>query len=722
MTSYRPVLDEAEVIVVGGGPAGSIAAFELAERGRDVVLIDKHSFPRDKACGDGLTSSAVAFLHELGLEQALEGAQPMEDVRFFVDWRERESAPLRAGTATRPYQACCVPRRQFDRALVELACAAGARPVHGYVTRPLWSDGGVVGVELTHGAERMAIRARHVLAADGATSRLRRELGGKLRRPGTFGYAIRRYVCTDRVLAPSFEIYAPLPDDVLNYGYGWLFPVGERVANVGLGYLSTQGLGHPQSINELLDSFMAGLRHHQGGRLGNLDPLGRAIGGSFGGEFAAERCQRDGIVFAGDAAQTTDPLTGEGIDQAMRSAHIVAVAIDGALRRRTRHVDVGGAIRRANLRLGQDSAMMARLAHELLGQRATRRSESPDLLVAPGPLLQAAGAMVTADVARPALMDTPAGRLASRLACLDRLVDVDERLREEVRNEFILAAELLQREVCAGLGPVAALTVLAGELACGSEPDHRSVDAALSVELLCAFPAMLSRVSAADGSYASTNNGLALMIGDYGLCRAMACAPDLGVDVSRAIGEAIEANSEGVALRARDRATAGHSVERYLGWARLTSGANLSLAAELGGRLAGADGAALDALRGAGEQLGVAMQICEDMLAMAADDPVTGRRPRHVLEEGHFSLSVLLADDLKLVDLTQGERESAEWDGIVARVSEGAGPARAIEICLRYCEQARGELAVAGLADGPLAQLCDLPERHLGPPALVRAV
>jgi flavin-dependent dehydrogenase len=98
----------------------------------------------------------------------------------------------------------------------------------------------------------------------------------------------------------------------MSYGYGWVFPVDERVANAGVGYLGTQGLPHPRSINELLDSFLAALQRYQGDRLGNLDPIGRAIGGLFGGDFAAERCQLDGIIFLGDAAQTTDPITGEG--------------------------------------------------------------------------------------------------------------------------------------------------------------------------------------------------------------------------------------------------------------------------------------------------------------------------------------------------------------------------------------------------------------------------
>ncbi len=712
MSANLAVSDEAEVAIVGGVPAGSVAAFTLASLGHDVILIDKCSFPRDKACGDGLTSSAVAFLYELGLEHVLTGAQPIEDLRLFADWREQDAIALRAGSAARSHQACCVPRKQFDHALVDMACAAGARLVQGYVMQPQQRDGSVIGVELTRGDVQVAIRARHVIGADGATSRLCRQLRERRVRPTTFAYAVRRYVHSDRPFAPAFEIYVPLPGAMI-YGYGWVFPISERVANIGVGYLSTKGLSHPRSISRLLDSFIAGLRRYHGDRLGGLDPMGRAIGGSFGGDFWTERDQLGEVMLLGDAAQATDPITGEGIDQAMRSAYSAAVALDRGIRRGTRHVNVSPMLRRANLRLGQDSAMMARLAHHLLKRRATQPADLTDLLSAPGPLLASAAAMLAADVAYPSPVATPVGHLALELGCIDHLHALDEQLREKLQNEFILASELLQREVCAGLGPVAALAVIAGELACGSEPDGRSVDAGLCVELLSAFPAMLSRVTAADTPNANMNNGLAVMIGDYSLCRSFACAPDLGAEASEAFGEAVEANSEGVGLLARDRGQVTRSADRYLEWARLTSGTNLSLAASLSARLAGADRTTMDTLRALGESLGVAVQICEDILALTGDDPVTGRRPRHALQEGHFALPTLLAvaEDSSLESLLVAKNENAEWDEIVNLIRRTTGLPQAVEICEQYAEQARSIAVEIAGEESPLAALCELPER-----------
>ncbi len=714
MTARLPVLDEAEIAIVGGGPAGSVAAFTLASRGHDVILIDKRSFPRDKACGDGLTSSAVAFLHQLGLEQVLAGAQPIDAVRLFLDWREHETITMH-GSVDQPYQPCCIPREQLDHALVKIACAAGARLVHGHVTRPLSGDGGVVGVELMRGTAQMRIQSRYVVGADGATSRLRRQLGGQLPRPGTFAYAVRQYVQSDRQFTPSFEIYAPLPDSVMNYGYGWVFPIGEKAANVGVGYLSTHGLPHPRSINELLNSFLTALQRYQGARLGNMDPTGRAIGGPFGGDFAAEHCQLDGVIFLGDAAQATDPITGEGIDQAMRSAYIAALTLDHAIRRGARRIEVGKAMAHANLRLGQNNAMIARVTHKLLKQRAAQRADLTDSLSTPGPLLSTAAAMLTADVAHPSFVATPVGEMASRLCCVDQLVALDERLRDQIHSDFILAAELLQREVCAGIGPLAALTVIVSELVCGSKPDKRSIGAALCVELLCAFPMMLSRTSATDSLYASTNNALAVIIGDYILCQALTFAPNLGAKASGALGEAIEANSEGVALLARDQTQAVSSVGRYIERVRLIGGTNLSLAVKMGARLAGAKETIDDTLGQVGDALGVAMQIAEDILALTGPDPVTGRQPWRLLMEGHYEVPVILAveEEPRIASLLTNAETRAEWEEVIDVIMSTGGIERASEMCREYVNGAKkAAVEIAGQGT-PLEVLCDLPSHCL---------
>jgi heptaprenyl diphosphate synthase len=119
--------------------------------------------------------------------------------------------------------------------------------------------------------------------------------------------------------------------------------------------------------------------------------------------------------------------------------------------------------------------------------------------------------------------------------------------------------------------------------------------------------------------------------------------------------------------------------------------------------------------RALGESLGLAVQICEDILALVREDPMTGRRPRHVLEEGHFSLPILLAlaEDPSLTALLTGEKEGMEWDRIVDRIRQGQGLIRAVEICKQYAGQAEGAAVEAAGNDSSLAALCKLPERCL---------
>ena len=114
---------EADVAVVGGGPAGAAAAIAVARAGRDVVLVDKARFPRDKCCGDGLTVAALRELEALGLRpESVAGWQPVTDVHLRSPSGRVVDLPLpRDGLF-----AVVAPRVTLDAAVLDLARAAGA--------------------------------------------------------------------------------------------------------------------------------------------------------------------------------------------------------------------------------------------------------------------------------------------------------------------------------------------------------------------------------------------------------------------------------------------------------------------------------------------------------------------------------------------------------------------------------------------------------------------
>lgn len=711
-----PVLDEADIVVVGAGPAGAIAAFTLASEGHDVLLIDKQSFPREKACGDGLSSSAVSFLSQLGLDEILTGAQQIEDTRLVVDWqRKRKRSPSRS--PGRP-QRCCLPRRTFDDALVGCARRVGARFLKAIVTEPILREGNAVGVKLVHDGVQKSVSATHIVAADGATSRLR-SLMAFPSRPGVpSSYAVRRYVLTQEPLEPIFDLYAPVTNPFA--GYGWVFPVSEHVANIGIGYVTARGLPRPRPITDLLDSFLISLQRHRGSELESLKPISPARGAPVGIGFSADRCEASGVIFVGDAARTCDPITGEGIDQAMRSAHISALALHRAIRSKTKPLAVGRMIARSNPRLGQDSAMMARLGYRLLKRRNSEQSDSADVLAEPTPFFSAVRSMVTAEIDYPMMSATPTGKVASRFGFAKLLHALDNHIRDQVRNEFILCSEMLHREVCAGTGPAGALMLFASQDACASMASDRSVEAALSVELLRVFTRMLGRVTETDDAQTKANNALTVMISDYALSRAIGTLARQGSVFSGMLADGIEASSEAVALFTRNQPYVGPPVQRYMELVRFTTGAAFSLAGRMGARLAGAHHPVEDSLCAAGESLGIATQICEDILVLRRPDPVMGGPPWRTLEQGRFGLPVLLAaeEDREIASLLIAAKARTEWERAIDLIMSGAGLARADEICREYTESTR-KIAVEIAGRGTsLEALCDLPLRCLAPRAL----
>ena len=709
MTYVRPLLDDAEIVVVGGGPAGSIAAFTLATGGHDVLIVDKHTFPREKACGDGLTWSAVSFLRELGLGDILDDALRVEAFRLCVDWREQELARMRTRRGGAWNQPCCLPRARLDEALLDAACAAGARLIKGYVRYSLPREGGVTAVELDHEGARRTITGRHVVVADGATSLLRRQVTGPSETAPASSYALRRYVRSDRPLDPICDIYLPLPDPYV--GYGWVFPVSERVANVGLGYVSARGLPRPRPITDMLESFIASLGQHRGAELGSLTPLGPARGAPVAMGFAPDRCQVGGLLFAGDAARTCDPITGEGIDQAMRSAHSAALALHRAIQRGAAPRRIGYSIARSNPRLGQDSAMFARLGYELLARRKPGNADAADPLRAPAPLFSAARSMLTAEVDRPMLAHTPAGQVASRLGLARFIEELEDRIREEVRSEFVLASELVYRDVCAGLGPAGALVLAAVHATLSPASGDLHLDGALAVELLRVFPTMLGRITSAPDHQARTSNALTVMVADHCLSRAIAAAARMTPGFSGMLAEPIESSSEAAALLERDRFNLHRSPSRYLEWAALSTGASLSVAAGMGARLAGAEDDIVNGLEAFGESLGIALQICEDHLALARVDPATGSRPWRMLQEGDFRLPVILAiqRDPSIRSRLLGMRGPRGWDIAVRALADAQGLAEAQQICEQYAQDARALAVALSGEDSSLVKLCELP-------------
>lgn len=312
-----------EVLIIGAGPAGAAAAVWLRRSGRTVIVVDKAEFPRDKCCGDGLTTLALRELESLGLLP-----------EHVPSWRTVEAAWLRSPSGRElclPMPsggifAATTPRRELDAALVRLAVEAGADVREGHALTALRQFDDRVEAEVSGMG---TVTARYVIAADGMWSPTRKLLG--LAEQGYLGewHAFRQYARGVTGTAAD-RLHVWFEPDFLP-GYAWSFPLPDGRVNLGFG-VARDGTRSGKAMN----ADWAGLidRPHIRAALGpdvQLEDRVTAWPIPAGVDRAVLSAGR--VLFVGDAARATDVMTGEGIGQAIITGRLAAEALSagGAL-------------------------------------------------------------------------------------------------------------------------------------------------------------------------------------------------------------------------------------------------------------------------------------------------------------------------------------------------------------------------------------------------------
>ncbi|MFI6098843.1 geranylgeranyl reductase family protein [Lentzea sp. NPDC051213] len=333
--SRRGINEDADVIVVGAGPAGSTAATYLARAGLDVLLLEKSAFPREKVCGDGLTPRGVKQLIDLGIDTREENGWLHNKglrvvgggVTMELDWPD---------LATFPNYGVVRPRQDFDEMLANTAKAAGARlHENTTVTKAIVENGRVVGVEAKQGPEKNPVtyRAPITVACDGVSARLALSIGLQKDDDKPMGVAVRRYYSSPRTKDDYLESHLELwaPDGKLLPGYGWIFGMGDGTVNVGLGILSTSKAYGTTDYRALLRSWLDGTPEEWGFREENA--TSRIGGAALPMGLNRKPHYRAGLVLVGDAGGMVNPFNGEGIGYAMESAKIASECVVQALAR-----------------------------------------------------------------------------------------------------------------------------------------------------------------------------------------------------------------------------------------------------------------------------------------------------------------------------------------------------------------------------------------------------
>jgi geranylgeranyl reductase family protein len=305
-----------DAVVVGAGPAGSIAALVLARGGARVALADKAAFPRDKACGDLIGPRGVQVLADLGLTVTDVGHG--SDLLAVGPSGRRSRLPAFPGRGY-PGHGIVVPRVSFDHALREAALAAGAVGVRARITAVDQDPDGTVRAVLA-GGQRLA--GDVIIGADGALSPVARLAGMLDPEAALWGFAVRAYV-PGEVPLPLLVLLESAPWRIYP-GYGWLFPGADGQANVGIG-IGMGGTRHSAPLRGDLDRFTALLRSR--GDLGEGADIGPVVGGWLRMGATGTPPAAGNVLLVGDAAGLINPLQGEGIAPAMISARLAAEAV-----------------------------------------------------------------------------------------------------------------------------------------------------------------------------------------------------------------------------------------------------------------------------------------------------------------------------------------------------------------------------------------------------------
>ena len=314
---------EQDVVIVGAGPAGCAAGITLARSGFRVCVLDAATFPRDKVCGDALSNHALHEIEALGAGDRVRSGPSAR-----VDHAAAVFPDGRRITRHYPDPGCIVPRYHLDDALRHTLEACGARLVQNCrVTSLAFEDQRVVGAN----TKQQRWSAKLVIAADGYGSIGLRALGERTPRGRELAVS-----CTAYYTGVHFDAGEQTSDHYfeaeLPYGYGWIFPAVDGISNVGVYIRADVYARCSRSLGELLDDFVE--RHAD--RFAGAERVGKQRIWSLPIAPRSQPLVAPGLLLAGDAAGFVDPLSGEGIWQALFSGRVGAEVAARALREQRR--------------------------------------------------------------------------------------------------------------------------------------------------------------------------------------------------------------------------------------------------------------------------------------------------------------------------------------------------------------------------------------------------
>lgn len=312
------------IIIVGAGPAGTSTAIFLAKKGIKALLLEKEKFPRSKICGDYINYTSIELFREMGVYDEILKQNPFSINGVFI------TSPSNIELKTRLVNSdgLMIEREKLDYILAQYAVKLGVELVEKFlVTEPIVENNQVVGVRGQYKGKTEEIRSNIVVAADGTNSIIAKKLSNKKLKSRYMAIAIRTYYENVENLENLIEVHY---EKTILPAYGWIFPTGKTSANVGVGIRYDHYLKMNKPVKEIFNDFVKNNPHAQK-KLNSAKMTAPLKIWPLSYDSHISEKYRDGILFTGDAASLIDPMTGQGIPNALLSGKLAAQSCIKAL-------------------------------------------------------------------------------------------------------------------------------------------------------------------------------------------------------------------------------------------------------------------------------------------------------------------------------------------------------------------------------------------------------
>ena len=318
-----------DAIIVGAGPAGSSAAMYCSKLGLNTLLLDKSSFPRDKVCGDALSGKSVKILDELDLLEDLDKLDGAIINRIIFGNPNNSECELHLNKSRNKRHIShgfVIPRKIFDNYLFNKASKVSEVENNFNVVDLVYDKNQVIGVKgkLASGEEK-TFYGNIVLGADGPYSIVSRKSGYYNSDMNFTAVGLRCYYENVENLTDQIELHyvnETIP------GYFWIFPAGNKKANIGVGLLKSSARKKKHNLQQIMMQVINSKNFKQ--RFKNSAALEKPKGWNLPFGNTKRKNHGNGFLLLGDAAGLVDPFTGEGIGNAMESGKIAANIVSKA--------------------------------------------------------------------------------------------------------------------------------------------------------------------------------------------------------------------------------------------------------------------------------------------------------------------------------------------------------------------------------------------------------